>query len=65
MQVEHPVTEFVGRVDLVEQMIRVAAKQRLGPELSTEKAAANINGWALEARVYAGRVVIGRFVYSL
>jgi propionyl-CoA carboxylase alpha chain len=34
-------------------MIRVAAKQRLGPELSTEAAAANINGWALEARVYA------------
>jgi propionyl-CoA carboxylase alpha chain len=53
LQVEHPVTEFIGRVDLVEQMIRVAANQPLGAELSTEKAAANINGWALEARVYA------------
>jgi propionyl-CoA carboxylase alpha chain len=53
LQVEHPVTEFVGRVDLVEQMLRVAAKQPISAHLSTENAAANINGWALEARVYA------------
>lgn len=44
LQVEHPVTEYIGGVDLVEQMIRVAAKQPLGPELSTEAAAANIRG---------------------
>jgi len=47
------VTEFVGKVDLVEQMFRVAAGQKIGDHLTTEKATTNIHGWALEARVYA------------
>ncbi|KAJ3113278.1 hypothetical protein HDU96_003582 [Phlyctochytrium bullatum] len=50
LQVEHPITEYVTGLDLVEQMIRVAAKQRLNlnqEELSKPK------GWAFESRVYA------------
>ena len=50
---EHPVTEYVGQVDLVEEMLRVAAKQPISAHLSTEQASKNIHGWALEARVYA------------
>jgi len=54
LQVEHPVTEYVAQVDLVEQMLKVAAGEELGPELTTEKKAlGKIHGWALEARVYA------------
>ncbi|TPX60831.1 hypothetical protein PhCBS80983_g01531 [Powellomyces hirtus] len=49
LQVEHPVTEYITGLDLVEQMIRVAASQHLSFEQSDVK----INGWAFESRVYA------------
>ncbi|MGY6549748.1 MAG: acetyl-CoA carboxylase biotin carboxylase subunit [Roseinatronobacter sp.] len=49
LQVEHPVTELITGVDLVEQMIRVAA----GEKLPFTQADLKINGWAMEARLYA------------
>ncbi len=49
LQVEHPVTELITGVDLVEQMIRVAA----GEKLSLTQADIGINGWAMESRLYA------------
>ncbi len=49
LQVEHPVTEIITGLDLVEQMIRIAA----GEKLSLHQKEVKINGWALEARVYA------------
>lgn len=49
LQVEHPVTECITGVDLVEQMIRVAA----GEKLSLGQADVKIDGWAIENRVYA------------
>lgn len=49
LQVEHPITEYVTGIDLVEQMIRVGAGQRLPLKQSDIR----INGWAVEARVYA------------
>jgi propionyl-CoA carboxylase alpha chain len=49
LQVEHPVTEEITGVDLVEQMIRVAN----GEKLSFTQADVTINGWAIENRVYA------------
>jgi propionyl-CoA carboxylase alpha chain len=49
LQVEHPVTELVTGIDLVEQMIRVAAGEKLAIKQSDVK----LNGWAVEARVYA------------
>jgi propionyl-CoA carboxylase alpha chain len=49
LQVEHPVTELVTGIDLVEQMIRVAA----GENLSIKQADVNLDGWAIESRVYA------------
>ena len=49
LQVEHPVTELVTGIDLVEQMIRVAAGERLTLKQSDIK----LNGWAVESRVYA------------
>jgi propionyl-CoA carboxylase alpha chain len=49
LQVEHPVTEMVTGLDLVELMIRVAA----GEQIPIEQSAVTLNGWALEARVYA------------
>ncbi len=49
LQVEHPVTEMVTGVDLVEQMIRVAA----GETLAITQSDVTLNGWAIEARVYA------------
>jgi len=49
LQVEHPVTEMVTGVDLVELMIRVAA----GEKLPLAQKDVKLKGWALEARVYA------------
>ncbi len=49
LQVEHPVTELITGVDLVEQMIRVAA----GEELAFKQSDLKINGWAMESRLYA------------
>jgi propionyl-CoA carboxylase alpha chain len=49
LQVEHPVTEEVTGLDLVEQMIRVAA----GEKLAFGQEDVKLNGWALETRVYA------------
>src|SRR5689334_20476208 len=49
LQVEHPVTELVTGIDLVEQMIRVAAGEKLA---LTQKDIA-LTGWAVESRVYA------------
>ncbi|KAE8983880.1 Propionyl-CoA carboxylase alpha chain [Phytophthora rubi] len=51
LQVEHPVTELISRVDLVEQMIRVAAGHELPQELLAGPV--KIHGWAMESRVYA------------
>ena len=49
LQVEHPVTELITGVDLVEQMIRVAA----GEKLKLRQSDVQLNGWAVESRVYA------------
>ena len=49
LQVEHPVTEMVTGIDLVEQMIRVAA----GEKLSIAQKDVTLTGWAVELRVYA------------
>jgi len=49
LQVEHPVTEEITGLDLVEQMIRVAA----GEKLSFGQSDVKINGWSIENRVYA------------
>jgi propionyl-CoA carboxylase alpha chain len=49
LQVEHPVTEMVTGLDLVEWMIRIAA----GEKLTLKQEDVRLTGWALEARVYA------------
>jgi propionyl-CoA carboxylase alpha chain len=49
LQVEHPVTELITGIDLVEQMIRVAA----GEKLSLKQKDVRLTGWAVETRVYA------------
>ncbi|GBE42901.1 acetyl-/propionyl-coenzyme A carboxylase alpha chain [bacterium BMS3Bbin10] len=49
LQVEHPVTELVTGIDLVEQMIRIAA----GEAISFAQDDIKLNGWAIESRVYA------------
>ena len=49
LQVEHPVTEAITGIDLVEQMIRVAAGEKL--EMTQDDI--GIDGWAIENRVYA------------
>ncbi len=49
LQVEHPVTELITGVDLVEQMIRVAA----GEKLTITQDDVTLTGWAIENRLYA------------
>ena len=49
LQVEHPVTEMITGIDLVEQMIRIAA----GEKLLLSQADVSLNGWAIESRIYA------------
>jgi propionyl-CoA carboxylase alpha chain len=49
LQVEHPVTELITGVDLVEQMIRSA----YGEKLPFAQKDLKINGWAVESRIYA------------
>jgi len=61
LQVEHPVTELITGIDLVEQMIRSAA----GEKLPFKQADIKLNGWAVESRVYAEdpfRNFLGRLV---
>ncbi len=49
LQVEHPVTECVTRLDLVELMLRIAA----GEHLALEQADIKHDGWAIEGRIYS------------
>ncbi|RWQ87263.1 MAG: acetyl/propionyl/methylcrotonyl-CoA carboxylase subunit alpha [Mesorhizobium sp.] len=49
LQVEHPVTELVTGIDLVEEMIRIAA----GEKLRFGQEDLKLNGWAIESRLYA------------
>lgn len=49
LQVEHPVTELITGIDLVEEMIRVAQGERL----RLTQADVKLNGWAMESRLYA------------
>src|SRR5450631_3501236 len=49
LQVEHPVTELITGIDLVDQMIRVAA----GEKLALKQQDVRLTGWAVETRVYA------------
>jgi propionyl-CoA carboxylase alpha chain len=49
LQVEHPVTELITGIDLVEQMIRVAA----GEPLALKQSDVKLSGWAVETRIYA------------
>jgi propionyl-CoA carboxylase alpha chain len=49
LQVEHPVTELITGIDIVEKMIRVAAGEKLGLTQQDIK----FNGWAIESRLYA------------
>jgi propionyl-CoA carboxylase alpha chain len=49
LQVEHPVTELITGIDLVEQMIRIAG----GEPLSFTQDDVKLTGWAIENRLYA------------
>ncbi|MGH6862138.1 MAG: acetyl-CoA carboxylase biotin carboxylase subunit, partial [Phyllobacterium sp.] len=49
LQVEHPVTELITGIDLVEQMIRIAA----GETLAIAQSDVELKGWAIESRLYA------------
>src|SRR6185436_19616910 len=49
LQAEHPVTELVTGIDLVEHMIRIAA----GEKLKLKQSDVKLDGWAVESRIYA------------
>ena len=49
LQVEHPVTELITDIDIVEQMIRIAR----GEKLTIKQNDVKLNGWATECRIYA------------
>jgi propionyl-CoA carboxylase alpha chain len=49
IKVEHPITECITGVDIVQEMIRVAK----GHPLSIKQSDVKIHGWAIESRVYA------------
>ena len=49
LQVEHPVTELITGIDLVEQMIKIA----YGEKLALTQSDIKINGWSIESRLYA------------
>ncbi len=65
LQVEHPVTELVTGIDLVEQMVRVAG----GEKLKLKQSDIKLDSWAIEARIYAEDPYrnflpsVGRLVY--
>lgn len=58
---EHPITECITGLDLVEQMIRVAK----GYQLQHKQEDIPINGWAIESRVYAEVCVMLIMVYGV
>ena len=49
LQVEHPVTELITGIDIVEEMIKIAS----GEKLSLSQKDIKLNGWSLESRIYA------------
>jgi propionyl-CoA carboxylase alpha chain len=55
LQVEHPITEMITGIDLVEQMIRVAN----GESLKFTQENLHIQGWAIESRIYAENPYVG------
>lgn len=55
IQVEHPVTEMITGIDLIEQQIRVAS----GEELTLRQDDVKLNGWAIECRINAEDVQAG------